>query len=177
MPNIITLSLKFLYPISFFSKKVRKKWNEIRVSRHLYIKDMKNSKTQMWLEANKICLAAGDSVALNLMFETKKDHERFLKYWDKYLGGMTEIINYHLSPTGWTILFKTKSANTIQNAYLLQRKKSKKAISKNVLVDVGKILSEHFRIFLSQYVRRTNASHRRSGTLVKQSFSKYILNH
>lgn len=140
-------------------------------SRHLYIKEMKKS----WLYSDSICLAKGEAVALNLMFETKKDHEIFLIFWNKYLGNMATLINYHLSPTGWTILFKTKSENEIKTAYHEFRSTSKKAKKDHYLNEVSRILSEHFRIFLSQYARRMNANNGRKGTLVLQRFSKYIL--
>lgn len=133
---------------------------------------MKNS----WLTFDSICMAMGDAVALNLMFETKQDHQLFFEYWNKYLGDMASLINYHLSPTGWVLLFKTKSSEEIKAAYLKLRSQSKKAKKAHTLHDVSKMLSEHFRIFLSQYVRRSNAWHHRRGTKVLQRFSKYILN-
>lgn len=128
-----------------------------------------------WLEENQVCLAMGDATALNLMFETQKDHQLFMSLWEKYLGKMTELIHYHLAPTGWTFLFKTRSALEIIRAYKIQRKKSKKAKRKHELKETNRILSEHFRIFLSQYVRRTNARNGRRGTLVMQRFQKYVL--
>lgn len=136
---------------------------------------MKKAKKQNWLEADQICLAQGDAVALNLMFETKKDHQRFLRMWNRYLGEMAEVINYYLSPTGWTILFRTRKSIEIFHAYKKQRKKSKKAMAQCELQCSSKILSEHFRIFLSQYVRSTNAANNRKGTLVMERFQKYVL--
>lgn len=132
---------------------------------------MKNT----WLEANSICLAQGESVALNLMFENQKDHELFLQYWKKYLSKMATLINYHLTPAGWTLLFRSKSAKEIEAAYLELRSTSKKAKKKHTLTQASKMLSEHFRIFLSQFVKRTNTRHQRKGTKVKQRFQKYIL--
>lgn len=129
-----------------------------------------------WLKSNSICLAMGDSVALNLMFESKQDHELFLEYWIKYLGGMAQLINYHLTPTGWVLLFKTKSDTDICTAYHSLRSQSQKADKTKTYKECSRMLSEHFRIFLSQYVRRTNAHKGRKGTKVLQRFSKYILN-
>lgn len=137
-------------------------------------KSMKISKRENVLEANRVCLATGEAVALNLMFEDKYDHRLFLELWDKYLGAMTEVLNYYLSPTGWTVLFKTKSAVEIRESYRLQRAKSKKAKPERTKEEVSGILSEHFRIFLSQYVRRFNARKGRSGTLVFERFRKYV---
>lgn len=128
-----------------------------------------------WLDCNRICLAMGNAVARNLMFESKQDHELFFKYWKKYLGGMATLLNYHLSPTGWTLLIKTKSKEEIIAAYHAQRSQSKKAKKENTLKDAPRILSEHFRIFLSQFVRRSNAHHRRKGCKVMQRFHKYVL--
>lgn len=129
-----------------------------------------------WLKSDSVCLAMGEAVALNLMFESQKDHELFFEYWKKYLGKMATLINYQLTPTGWLLLFKTKSKEEIISAYRAFRKNSKKAKTACTKTDASKILSEHFRIFLSQYVRRTNARHRRKGTKVLESFRKYILN-
>lgn len=77
------------------------------MSRHLYKYLMIISKKNLWLVPNRICIVRGNAVALNLMFENKKSHKLFLQMWDRYLGHMTEVINYHLTPTDWTILFKT----------------------------------------------------------------------
>lgn len=133
------------------------------------------SKKNLWLLPNKVCIIRGNAVALNLMFENKKDHKIFLQMWDKYLGNMTEVIQYHLSPTDWTILFKTKTKEEIKLAYQTQRSKSKKAKLAYTLEEPKRMLSEHIRIFLSQFVRRSNQNHGRKGTLVLESFQKYIL--
>lgn len=129
----------------------------------------------VWLQPNQICIIQGSATACNLMFENKKDHRLFLQMWDKYLGHMTEVINYHLSPTDWTILFKTKSPKEIIHAYQKQRQKSRKAKLKNTLTAPKRMLSEHIRIFLSQYVRASNRQKKRKGTLVMERFRKYIL--
>lgn len=148
----------------------------MNLSRHLYKRSVMNlEKRQKWLMPNRVCIAKGDAVALNLMFETKSDHKLFIKLWETYLGGMTRIINYNLASTGWTVLFSTKSSEEISSSYRRLRKKSRKAKRKNQYTEVHRMLSEHFRIFLSQYVRRTNAKYKRKGTLVMQSFKKYVL--
>lgn len=128
-----------------------------------------------WFKANAKCIAMGNAVALNLMFERHRDHQRFLVFWDKYLGAMTKILRYDLTPTGWTILFETYSEEKIKHAYVSQRQKSRKAKAKYMLKDTSKMISEHFRIFLSQYARRSNAKWRRRGTLVMEKFRKYVL--
>lgn len=136
---------------------------------------MKSLQQGQWLMEDQICVAKGHPVASNLMFETKKDHQLFLKLWDQYLGSMTEVINYHLGPKSWTMLFRTKSKSDIKKAYYELREKSKKANKQNILVDVSRILSEHFRILLSQYVRLQNLSKGRKGTLVLNRFQKYVI--
>lgn len=136
---------------------------------------MKRSFKTKWLEANKICMAKGDATANNLMFERKGNHKMFIELWNRYMSGMAELINYHLSPSGWTLLFKTRSEQDIQRSYMKQRKKSKKADASLTHTDTKRMLSEHFRIFLSQYVRQSNRKLGRSGTKVKQRFTKYLL--
>lgn len=135
---------------------------------------IKNLRKNLWLEANQICMASGHCVASNVMFETKKDHQLFLEYWQKYLGEMADVIHYHLTEEGWHIMFKTRSALDIKRAYTQQRMKSQKAKKECTYMDVRRMLSEHFRIFLSQYVRRTNVIHGRKGTKVMERFKKYI---
>lgn len=135
---------------------------------------MLKTKKDIWLDAEKICLATGSAVAKNHMFETKDDQDLFLKLWNQYLGEMTKLINYQLTSTTWIVLFKTKSHQEIQQAYIKQRKKSNKAKSKYTLSRTEKILSEHFRIFLSQYAKKMNVQNQRKGTLVLECFRKYV---
>lgn len=132
--------------------------------------------SRSWLKSNAICIAMGDAVASNLMFETMHDHQLFFSLWDKYLGRMSVLINYSLTPTGWILLFRTNSKDEIKTAYWEQRKQSKKAKSESALHDESRMLSEHFRIFLSQYVRQSNRNHQRKGTKVMERFHRYILN-
>lgn len=136
---------------------------------------MKEAKKEIWLEPGKICIAKGHSVAKNLMFKKKKDHRIFMRLWDRYLGKMTEVLNYHLSPDGWIIMFKAKTAEEIKLAYIDQRKRSRKAKKKHQKKEAKRMLSEHIRIFLSQYVRRINANHGRKGCLVMERFRKYVI--
>lgn len=135
---------------------------------------MKYGRKEGWLEPSSVCLAQGSAVAINLMFESKKEHKLFFKYWERYLGGMAEIINYHLSPTSWALLIRTKNEYHIKQAYLNQRKKSKKALKSRKLTDAKRMLSEHFRIFLSQFVRQVNRQRGRVGTHVKHRFLKNV---
>lgn len=136
---------------------------------------MKFPQRVKWLDSEKICIAHGSATAKTLMFETKSDHALFLSYWEKYLGDMLELIHYKLSSTQWVLLFRTKDDESIRKAYKALRKKSKKAKKSKSLKDVQRILSEHFRIFLSQYVRRSNAISGREGSKVKCRFKKYIV--
>lgn len=72
--------------------------------------------------------------------------------------------------------FQNKSNEAIIQAYQNQRQKSKKARHHCTLEDPKRMISEHIRIFLSQYVRQTNKLKGRKGTLVFERFQKYILN-
>lgn len=135
---------------------------------------MKSQKKTTWLVENQICMARGSAVALNRMFEDQNDRALFLHLWDRYLGNMTDVLKYNLSDTSWTVVFKTKKSLEIKRSYLKQRGKSHKAKLRCQYDEIGRILSEHFRIFLSQYVRRMNAKHGRKGTLVLERFQKYV---
>lgn len=145
-------------------------------SRHLYINKMKFLKKDKWLMADSICVAQGSAVARNLMFESQREHQLFFQLWERYLGDMTEIIQYHLCPSSWTILFRTKTTIEIERAYIHQRKKSKKAKQENTLTDPSAMLSEHIRIFLSQFVRQSNRDLGRKGTKVLHRFKKGVIN-
>lgn len=136
---------------------------------------MNTQAKKIWFHAEKLCIAHGCCVASNMMFETKKDHQLFLKLWDKYLSPMADLVQYHLSPSGWILMFKTKSKEKIVQAYLTLRKHSQKAKAAHKLTETKRMISEHFRILLSQFVRRMNAKNKRRGTLVLESFRKYVL--
>lgn len=129
-----------------------------------------------WFEPQTLCLAQGAAVAQNLMFESKADHSLFLSLWERYLGNMAKLVQYHLSPTGWILLFKTYDSDSIKKAYLKQRYKSNKANKANTLEQPKRMLSEHFRIFLSRYVLESNQRINRQGTKVKSRFLKFIVN-
>lgn len=129
-----------------------------------------------WLEPNRVCMTQGAAVALNLMFESAFDHALFLSLWDRYLGRMATLVQYNLSATSWILLFKTADGDTIRKAYLKQRSKSKKAKSSLTLQDPKRMLSEHFRIFLSRFVRESNSVSNRQGARVKHRFQKFIVN-
>lgn len=129
-----------------------------------------------WFDANRICMAQGSSTGSVQFFETEKDHERLLQLWDKYLGAMTELIQYSFTSTNWMILFRSKSSKSINAAYSALRVKSIKADLSKTLHQPSRMLSEHFRIMLSQYVRQTNMQVGRRGTRVRQRFDKFLVN-
>lgn len=129
-----------------------------------------------WLEPTSICMAQGASTGNVHFFETLNDHKNFLNLWEKYLGGMTDLIQYSFTSTNWMILFRTKTEADIKNAYQKQRLKSKKANPNKILTSPARMLSEHFRIWLSQYVRLANKDVGRRGTRVRSRFHKYIVN-
>lgn len=128
-----------------------------------------------WFQPLQICVAQGASTGDVHFFESEFDHKSFLLLWEKYLGEMTELIQYSFTSTNWMVLFRAKDARSIETAYLSLRRKSCKAKECNTIKDPARMLSEHFRICLSQYVRLVNHRVGRRGTRVRQRFYKYFV--
>lgn len=137
---------------------------------------MMDSKKVKWFQPNQIGLVQGAAVARNLMFENKADHELFLRLFDRYVGPMAELIQYNLNATCWMLLLRFRDQKTIRRAYLKQRSKSAKANPESTLTDVSRMISEHFRLFLSRFVFESNKMLNKQGTRVKHRFQKYEIN-
>lgn len=113
--------------------------------------------------------------ANTLYFEEGEDHQLLLNYIDYFLGGMIEVIDYRLLPTGWVMLFRSKTANKIVRAYQRQRNKSRKSKVKDLSDSPGHIISEHFRFAISHYVRRSNQRHGRTGSKIHSRIEKTLV--
>lgn len=126
-----------------------------------------------WYTADGIYEANGGASANSLFFETKADNQLFLELWDRFVGDYANLIHYSLTETSWAIIFKTKDLATIQREYEEKHKRSKKVKSQAKLKEVGPILSQAMRLFLSNYVVMSNRSLGKNGSRVKRRFTKY----
>lgn len=133
---------------------------------------MKNNQT-VWLHPNQLYIVSGGASANSFFFENRQCHIIFFEYFDCFLSNMVDLLHYKMTPTGWVMAIKTKSEKEIIAAYLMQRRKSQKADRTKDLDEPKRMISEHFRIFLSNYVKMSNYYLGREGVLVKKRFDKY----
>lgn len=126
-----------------------------------------------WYNSNGIYEANGGASANSLFFETKSDNQLFLEMWNHFVGEYANLIHYSLTEVSWSIIFKTKDATTILKIYDKKHKQSKKVKRKSKLSEVGPILSQAMRLFLSNYVAASNRSLGKDGSRVKRRFKKY----
>ena len=99
--------------------------------------------------------------------------EIFFKYLKRFVSPMAKILHYKLHSTEWVLMIYTKSEEEIKSAYCRQRNKSKTADREKDLTETKRMLSEHFRMALSNYVKSCNHYLKRRGGLVLRRFQKY----
>ena len=88
---------------------------------------------------------------------------------------MVDILHYKMTPTGWVMAIETKSEKEIGNSYLTQRSKNQKADRTKDIKEAKRMISEHFRMFLSNFVKMSNSYLGREGVLVKKRFDKFLI--
>lgn len=125
------------------------------------------------MQADQLYVVSGGASANSLFLEDKICHQIFFDYFNRFISPMAELINYKLIATGWVLLIKTKSKLEIQNAYLEQRNKSLKADRTRDLKESKRMLSEHFRMFLSNFAKKSNDHLGRNGVVVKKRFDRF----
>lgn len=127
------------------------------------------------LKTNELYLLSSESVSKNLYFETEKDIIYANQIINKYIKYIGEVIDYMISPSGWLILIKTNSKETLLSLIKQKPNKSstiKKAIRKK---ETGVIISEILRIIISSISRQINRNNNRKGAVVKGNFNRYVL--
>lgn len=126
-------------------------------------------KTQTtWMYPNQLFIISGGASANSLFLEDKSSHEIFFDYFKRFVEPMVDLIHYKLTKTGWVLLIKTKSKLEINSAYLRQRNKSDKSDRTKDLIEPQRMLSEHLRMFLSNFAKRCNYILGRGGVWVKK---------
>lgn len=141
-----------------------------------------------WMHQNQVYIVSGGACANSLLFEDKYCHlpavrnssilqagELFFKYLKRFVLPMADILQYKLNATEWVLLVHTRSSNDIRNAYYNQRKQSDKADRTKDFEQIERMLSEHFRMFLSNFARECNMYRQRKGTLVMKRFEKLAI--
>lgn len=126
-----------------------------------------------WMYPNQVYVASGGACANTLLFEDKYCHELFFKYLNTFLKPMVKILHYKFTATEWALLIQTKSEEEIKAAYLKQRKKSKTADREKDHIEAHRMISEHFRMLLSNFAKECNAYRERKGTIVMKRFDKF----
>jgi len=132
---------------------------------------MKINKTT-WLQPEKVFIVSGGASANSLFLEDKKCHKIFFKYFNRFLSEMVEVLHYKLNASGWAILVRVKEESHVIEAYKKQRLKSSKANRNLDFVEPERMISEHFRYFLSSFARRCNHILGRQGVWVKKKFDR-----
>ena len=118
----------------------------------------------IWMHPNKIYITSGGASANSLFFEDKHCHlpagrttsilqagELFFTYMKRFVSPMANILHYKLNSTEWAMLIHTKSEEEIQTAYFAQRAKSTTANRDKDLSEASRMLSEHYRMALSNF--------------------------
>lgn len=124
------------------------------------------------MHPEEIYVVSGGASANSLFLEDKHCHNLFFDYLSRFVCPMVTILHYKVNSSGWTLLIEVKSKEEINKAYLDQRNKSKTANRDKDLVEVKRILSEHFRMFLSNFAKECNRYLNRNGVLVLKKFDK-----
>ena len=129
------------------------------------------------MQADRLYLIEGTSVANSPFFESEADCKLFLSLADKYLAGYMLINCFQNSRDGWVMIVTTKSAKAIRTAYENRRKQSKKCKEDCAHHEIWRMLSDQIRIMLSTYVKATNENTGRTGGKVKvrQAVSLYSI--
>lgn len=126
----------------------------------------------IWMYPNQIYVVSGSASANSLFLEDKKCHTIFFDYLNRFVTPMVNILHYKLTATGWATVIQVKSKKEIKDAYFKQRNKSQKADRDKDLTEVRRMISEHFRMFLSNFARQCNAHLNRHGVWVLKKFDK-----
>lgn len=126
-------------------------------------------------QPNGIYTVRSFSSANTLYFENLNDHRLFFRYVNYFLSDYIDILEYVLIPTGWAMIFRTKSSQEIQNAYQKRLLNSVRKRKRNLSNRPDLIISEQFRLLISQYVKNSNAIHGRTGSKIHSRMQKHVL--
>lgn len=137
---------------------------------------MKIQKEQtLWMQSDHVYVVSGGSSAQSLFMEDKLCHEIFFNYFNRFVGPMVDLLHYKVTSTSWAMLIKVRNEEKIQEVYLKQRSKSPTADRNKDLKEASHMLSEHFRMFLSNFAKRCNYYLGREGVWVKKRFDKILV--
>lgn len=113
------------------------------------------------VEANGFYVFSGRSNANSCFIERLSHAKVFLIYANYFLKEYLTIHEYLINKDGWTMIVKIKSKNTILH------------FTNQTTHHIWKIISERVRLFISTFVRVTNKSKGRTGSLVHSEYERY----
>lgn len=126
------------------------------------------------MQAEHLYLIRGASGANSPFFENEGDCKLFLELADRFLQDYLHIASFQNNRDGWIMIIRTKSAIDIKRAYYTRRGLSKKCKKEFEYTEIWKILSDQIRIFLSTYVKVTNARTGRVGGKVRSRYERFV---
>lgn len=118
-------------------------------------------------------LLKGGSTARDLFFEDNQDIIDFRDQLESMLGCYIKVQKFHFYRDQWALAVKLNSKEEIIRQYKKDRDRSKKANRSNDYTEVWRIISERMRLFLSNYVRKTNFRKGRKGSKVDMTYERY----
>ena len=127
----------------------------------------------IWMHPDRVYVCSGGASANSMFFEDRYCHKLFFKYLNRFVIPMANILHYKLNATEWAILIHTKSEEEIKAAYFRQRNKSDTANREQDHTAACRMISEHFRMALSNFAKESNAYLGRKGVVVMKRFDKY----
>ena len=132
-----------------------------------------SQRNTIWMYPNRIYICSGGASANSLFFEDRYCHKLFFKYLNRFVSPMANILQYKLNATEWALLIQTKSEEEIRAAYFAQREKSDTANREKDHNETFRMISEHFRMLLSNFAKASNYYLGRKGVVVMKRFDKY----
>lgn len=128
------------------------------------------------MQAGEYYIIESTASANSVYFENDNLAKLFFRYCDYYLKDYLHIEEYTLNASGWGMLIKVKSAQTIRKHYdkvLTSRISKQIKEGLNEPTEIWRILSERVRMFISTYVRMSNKLLGREGSLVRRKYGRY----
>ncbi|MDA9773997.1 hypothetical protein N9B82_03480 [Saprospiraceae bacterium] len=113
------------------------------------------------ISANGFYMFKGRSNANSCFIEKVSQGELFLTYANFYLKEYLVVYDYVINQDGWVLIVKINSKEQLE------------ILDKKFGGEVWRIISERMRLFLGTFVQVTNASKRRTGSLVHSPYERF----
>ena len=113
------------------------------------------------VKLNGFYVFQGRSNANSCFIEKIIHAKQFLLYGNHFLKGYLSIYDYVITRDGWVLVVKIKNKTHFGSSQVNDEER------------IWRTISEKMRLFLSTFVRVTNRSKGRSGSLVHSSYERY----